>query len=163
MPGIERLDLIKPLDRAMLVVYTETWATYTAAVVRIRVDGLTMTNPDSGHTSAHPCVQIANTAAGQLRAFAAEFGLSAVAERRLSVTTCQIPKPMVKLGSNSASSHSCAFAGFHRAARRDRAPRHRNRLGVPGLVAVEICHLDTSSYFDLSTPLLFSEVAIPPR
>ena len=96
----------------MLVVYTETWATYTAAVVRIRVDGLTMTNPDSGHTSAHPCVQIANTAAGQLRAFAAEFGLSAVAERRLSVTTCQIPKPMVKLGSNSASSHSCAFAGF---------------------------------------------------
>ena len=87
MPGIERLDLINPLDRAMLVVYTETWATYTAAVVRIRVDGLTMTNPDSGHTSAHPCVQIANTAAGHLRAFAAEFGLSPGAERRLGSIT----------------------------------------------------------------------------
>ena len=49
-----------------------TWA----AIARIRTDGLTMTNPESGHTSAHPCVSVANTAAGQLRAFANEFGLS---------------------------------------------------------------------------------------
>ena len=60
----------------MLTVYVETWATYVAAMARLRTDGLTMTNPDSGHTSAHPCVSVANTAAGQLRAFANEFGLS---------------------------------------------------------------------------------------
>jgi P27 family predicted phage terminase small subunit len=46
-----------------------------------------MTNPDSGHTSAHPCVSVANTAAGQLRAFANEFGLSPVAERKLGSIT----------------------------------------------------------------------------
>ena len=47
----------------MLTVYVETWATYVAAVARIRTEGLTMTNPDSGHTSAHPCVAIATTPA----------------------------------------------------------------------------------------------------
>ena len=102
-PGLEALDLLKPQDRAMLTVYVETWATYVAAVARLRADGLTMTNPDSGHTGAHPCVQIANTAAGQLRAFGNEFGLSPVAERRLGAVTppddesenprCRAPTP----------------------------------------------------------------------
>ena len=44
----------------MLTVYVETWATYVAAMARLRTDGLTMTNPDSGHTSAHPCVSVAS-------------------------------------------------------------------------------------------------------
>ena len=86
-PGLERLDLLKPEDWAMLVVYVETWATYVAAIARLRTDGLTTTNPGSGHTSAHPCVSVANTAAGQLRAFANEFGLSPVAERKLGSIT----------------------------------------------------------------------------
>ena len=30
-PGLERLDLLKPEDRAALTVYTETWSTYVAA------------------------------------------------------------------------------------------------------------------------------------
>ena len=71
----------------MLTVYVETWATYVAGRGALRADGLTMTNPDSGHTSAHPCVSVANTAAGQLRAFANEFGLSPVAERKLGSIT----------------------------------------------------------------------------
>ena len=36
--GLERLDLLKPEDRAALTVYTETWSTYVAAMVRIRAD-----------------------------------------------------------------------------------------------------------------------------
>ena len=102
-PGLEALDILKAQDRAMLTVYVETWATYVQAVARLRTDGLTMTNPDSGHTSAHPCVSVANTAAGQLRAFANEFGLSPVAERCLGAVTppddesenprCRAPTP----------------------------------------------------------------------
>ena len=65
-PGLERLDLLKPEDRAALTVYTETWSTYVAAMVRIRAECLTLVNPDSGHTSAHPCVVIAHSAGQQL-------------------------------------------------------------------------------------------------
>ena len=87
MPGLERLDLLKPEDRAMLVVFCTTWSRYVDAGRAYAPTVLTMTNPDSSHTSAHPCVQIVNTAAGHLRAFAPEFGLSPVAERRLGSIT----------------------------------------------------------------------------
>ena len=46
-----------------------------------------MTNPDSGHTSAHPCVAIAHNAGQLLLKYAGEFGLSPVAERRLGSIT----------------------------------------------------------------------------
>ena len=85
--GLERLDLLKPEDRAALTVYTETWSTYVAAMVRIRAECLTLVNPDSGHTSAHPCVVIAHSAGQQLLRYSSELGLSPVAERKLGSIT----------------------------------------------------------------------------
>ena len=40
----------------MLTVYVETWATYVAAIARIRTDGLTMTNGLWPHQRAPVCV-----------------------------------------------------------------------------------------------------------
>ena len=56
MPGLERLDLLKPEDRAMLVVFCTTWSRYVDAGRAYAPTVLTMTNLDSSHTSAHPCV-----------------------------------------------------------------------------------------------------------
>lgn len=86
-PGLEALDLIKPEDRAALTVYVETWSTYCEAVALLRAEGLTLVNPDSGHTSAHPCAQIAHNAGLLLLRYAGEFGLTPVAERRLGTIT----------------------------------------------------------------------------
>ena len=44
-------------------------------------------NPDSGHTSAHPCVAIAHSAGQQLLRYSSELGLSPVAERKLGSIT----------------------------------------------------------------------------
>jgi P27 family predicted phage terminase small subunit len=84
VPGLERLEVLKPEDRAALTVYCETWARFVAAVRQYRAEGMVVTNPDSGRQHQHPAVSIATAAASQLRAFAAEFGLTPAAEHRLN-------------------------------------------------------------------------------
>lgn len=84
VPALERHDLIKPEDRAALAAYCECWARYVEANRLIRAEGLVLTNPGSGRKHQHPAVAIANTAESQLRAFAAEFGLTPSAERNVS-------------------------------------------------------------------------------
>ena len=72
-PGLERLDLLKPEDRAMLAVFCETWSRFVAAVRQYQAEGATIVNPDSGNVRKHPAVGIAEVAGAQLRAFAAEL------------------------------------------------------------------------------------------
>lgn len=84
VPGLERLDILKAEDRAMLTIYCETWSQYVAAVHTVRAEGTTLTNPDSGRVHAHPAVSIATGTAAQMLRYAAEFGLTPSAEQRLS-------------------------------------------------------------------------------
>lgn len=84
VPGLERLDILKPQDRATLTAYCELWSTFAAATRQYRAEGMTLVNPDSGRTYVHPCVQIANNAARQFLRYAQEFGLTASAEHRLN-------------------------------------------------------------------------------
>lgn len=84
VPGLERLDMIKPEDRATLAAYCETWARFVAANQMLRKQGLTVVNPDSGRMSKHPAVAIVEAAATQLRQFANEFGLTPAGERNVS-------------------------------------------------------------------------------
>jgi P27 family predicted phage terminase small subunit len=86
-PELERLDVLKAADGAMLAVYCETWSRFVAAVKQYRAEGVTLTNPDSGNRRRHPAVGIAETAAAQLRGFAAEFGLTPSAEQRIIAVT----------------------------------------------------------------------------
>lgn len=83
-PGLERLALLKPEDRAALAVYCETWSRYVKAVQQCRAEGLVLTNPASGRAHANPAAAIAQTAAAQMLRFAQEFGLTPVAEARLA-------------------------------------------------------------------------------
>ena len=82
VPGLQRLDLLKPEDRAVLVAYCETWATFVAATRVVQVEGLTI-QANQGRL-AHPAVGIARTAGRELRAFAGQFGLSPSSENGLA-------------------------------------------------------------------------------
>jgi len=84
VPGLERLDIVKPEDRATLAVYCQTWSRFAAATRQVHDEGMVLTNPDSGRRYPHPAIAIANTAASQCLQYAREFGLTASAEHRLN-------------------------------------------------------------------------------
>jgi len=85
VPGLTRLDLLKPEDRATLTAYCETWATFVEATRQVRRDGLTIDAKQG--TLAHPAVGIARNAGRELRAFANLFGLSPASEMALGKVT----------------------------------------------------------------------------
>lgn len=89
-PDLTRLDLLKEEDRAMLTAYCETWSMFTLATREVKVHGLTLpviiTATDGSVTEkriANPAVSVARNAGRELRAFAAQFGLSPSAEMAL--------------------------------------------------------------------------------
>lgn len=84
VPGLERLDLIKPEDQATLAAYCEAVSRFVVATRTIKTEGITATNPDSGRISVHPAVRVAEAASTQLRHYAQEFGLTPAAERAVS-------------------------------------------------------------------------------
>lgn len=83
-PALERLDLVKPEDRATLAAYCETWSRFVTATRMVHKEGITAVNPDSGRTSVHPAVRVAEAAGTQLRQYAEQFGLTPAAERNVS-------------------------------------------------------------------------------
>ncbi|MFE2600122.1 phage terminase small subunit P27 family [Streptomyces sp. NPDC059396] len=91
VPGLQRLDLLKPEDRAMLAAYCETWSVYVAATREVTRDGITSvvvtTRADgssSERTVPNPAVAIARNAGRELRGFAAQFGLTPSTEQALA-------------------------------------------------------------------------------
>lgn len=85
VPGLQRLDLLKEEDRAMLAAYCETWSTFVTATRLVQMEGLTKTLPN-GRKLQHPAVAIARTAGRELRAYAGLFGLSPASEQTLATT-----------------------------------------------------------------------------
>lgn len=83
-PGMQRLDLIKPEDRATLAAYCETWARFVEATKTVNREGITSLNPESGRLAVHPAVRVAEAASTQLRQYANEFGLTPAGERNVS-------------------------------------------------------------------------------
>lgn len=91
VPGLTRLDLVKPEDRATLAAYCEVWARWVDATRAIHRDGLTVRNESTrkdGTTSVwwtkNPAVAIAEQAETRLRQYANEFGLTPAGERNVS-------------------------------------------------------------------------------
>ncbi|MEU9199008.1 phage terminase small subunit P27 family [Streptomyces sp. NPDC048332] len=91
VPGLQRLDLLKEEDRAMLAAYCETWSVFVTATRLVTLEGLTVqqiTNrPDGSSTEKtvpNPAVAIARNAGRELRGFAAQFGLSPSSEQALA-------------------------------------------------------------------------------
>ncbi|WP_324667157.1 putative PhiRv1 phage protein [Mycobacterium canetti] len=83
-PGLERLDLLKPEDRAMLATYCETWSTYATAMRQVWAEGITVVTPKSGVTHKNPALAVAEAARMHMLRLAAEFGLTPAAEQRLA-------------------------------------------------------------------------------
>lgn len=81
VPELARLGLLKEGDRAALAAYCLTWDRLVTAQQEIARDGLLHTN-SQGRTR-HPAVAIVEAASKELRAWAAEFGLSPSAEQRV--------------------------------------------------------------------------------
>jgi P27 family predicted phage terminase small subunit len=78
------MDLLKEADRAMLIAYCETWDLYMTAVLKVRAEGMTVINPESGFERKHPLVGVVQETAGLLRTLAREFGLTPAAEHAIS-------------------------------------------------------------------------------
>ncbi|MCX4676708.1 phage terminase small subunit P27 family [Streptomyces sp. NBC_01433] len=91
VPGLQRLDLLKPEDRAVLAAYCETWSVFVAATREVTKDGITSlvvsTRPDGSSTERtvpNPAVAIARNAGRELRGFASQFGLTPSTEQALA-------------------------------------------------------------------------------
>jgi P27 family predicted phage terminase small subunit len=82
LPGLTRLDLLKPEDRAALAAYCEAWATFRQASELVQREGLTFEAKQG--TLPHPAVGIARAAGRELRAWAAHFGLTPSTEGALA-------------------------------------------------------------------------------
>lgn len=90
-PGLVRLDLIKPEDRATLAAYCETWARFVEATKDVTKNGITVRNESTrkdGTSSVwwtkNPAVAVAEQASARLLQFANHFGLTPAAERNVS-------------------------------------------------------------------------------
>lgn len=91
VPGLARIDLLKPEDRAVLAAYCETWAVFVEASRTVAIEGLTnevvtvsASGAETTRTVANPAVAIARAAGRELRGFAAQFGLTPSSEQALS-------------------------------------------------------------------------------
>ncbi|WP_030585691.1 phage terminase small subunit P27 family [Streptomyces anulatus] len=91
LPGLSRLDLLKPEDRAALAAYCETWASFREATEAVAREGLTIEAKQG--TLPHPAVGIARSAGRELRAWAAHFGLTPSTEQALARGAENEPDP----------------------------------------------------------------------
>lgn len=91
VPGLTRLDLVKPEDRATLAAYCQVWSRLVAAYRDIEKNGSTVRNESTrkdGTTSVwwtkNPAVAVAEQAETRLRHYANDFGLTPAGERNVS-------------------------------------------------------------------------------
>jgi P27 family predicted phage terminase small subunit len=83
VPELTRLELLKPIDRAVLTAYCLTWARMVQAYMDVASGNLT-TKGSQGQLVKHPSVMVLESATRELRALAAEFGMTPSSENRLN-------------------------------------------------------------------------------
>jgi P27 family predicted phage terminase small subunit len=94
VPELDRIGMLTRVDRAALASYCEVWATFVTAQREVHEHGLVLLErereTDDGtviyvRPVKNPAVLIARDAAGQVRQFCAEFGLTPSSRSRLEV------------------------------------------------------------------------------
>lgn len=83
VPGLTKLNLLKPEDRAVLAAYCETWAEFRNATIAIQENGSLLFEAAQG-TIPHPAVSVRRNAGARLQSLAKEFGLTPSSEQELS-------------------------------------------------------------------------------
>ena len=84
VPHLERLGLLTVVDRAALAGYCQAWARYRQAEEMLDEEGF-VTVTDKGNVIQHPAVAISRNMLQQIRAFAAEFGLTPSSRGRIQI------------------------------------------------------------------------------
>jgi len=91
VPGLTRLDLVKPEDRATLTTYCELWSRWVTATRDIAANGQVVRNTsvkkdgtESAWWTKNPSVAVAEQAETRLRQYANDFGLTPAGERNVS-------------------------------------------------------------------------------
>lgn len=82
VPELQRLQLLKPIDRAALTAYCLTWDRLVRAQQEMEEDGSVLAMNSQGRVR-HPAVAVIEAASKELRAWAAEFGLTPAQEVRV--------------------------------------------------------------------------------
>ncbi len=80
---LSRLEILKPIDRAALAAYCLTWDRMVSAQREINLNKSVL-GVNSQGVCRHPAVAVVEAASKELRAWAAEFGLTPSAEGRLA-------------------------------------------------------------------------------
>ena len=104
LPSLESLNLIKPEDGPVFAALCTTWSTYVAAQRRIQLEGLTLTNPSTGHVGTNPVVTVAANAGRDLVKLATHFGLTPLSETGLgkpAVTEPETDNPFAEAGASA--------------------------------------------------------------
>jgi len=83
IPELQRLQLIKPLDRAALTAYCLTWDRLVSAQREVEANGSVLGRNAQGLVR-HPAVAVVEAASKELRSWTSEFGLTPSAEARIS-------------------------------------------------------------------------------
>jgi P27 family predicted phage terminase small subunit len=89
VPELDRLGLLKGIDRAALTSYCMVWARFVEASEIVTREGMVVRESlPNGNVKLyrHPAVLTAEAASKELRAWAQEFGLTPSAEQRLAGT-----------------------------------------------------------------------------
>lgn len=86
VPEMDRLGLLKRIDRAALTAYCMTWARLVEASAIVAREGMVLQEDKQGKAQRHPALLTAEAASKELRAWAQEFGLSPSSEQRLGST-----------------------------------------------------------------------------
>ena len=79
---LSRLEILKPIDRAALSAYCLTWDRLVTAQRELNLNNSVLGRNSQG-VCRHPAVAVIEAASKELRAWAAEFGLTPSAESRL--------------------------------------------------------------------------------
>lgn len=86
VPEMDRLGLLKSIDSAALTAYCMAWARFVDASAIVEREGMVLHDDKQGRAQRHPALLTAEAASKELRAWAAEFGLTPSSENRLGKT-----------------------------------------------------------------------------
>lgn len=86
VPELDRLGILKTIDRAALAAYCMAWDRFVDASAIVAREGMVLHDDKQGKAQRHPALLTAEAASKELRAWAGEFGLTPSSEQRLAGT-----------------------------------------------------------------------------
>lgn len=84
VPELQRLEVLKPIDRAALTAYCLTWYRLVEAQKIVAAEGMVIHDDVQGRAQRHPALLTVEAASKELRAWAGEFGMTPSAEQRIA-------------------------------------------------------------------------------